>query len=288
MLNPGRPDQATVLGTTLELSRPAGQTVLRVAEGLVRFGPETAGVSVGSGQASRVLPGMAPSRPEPCPLSEIAAWRLSGPTPAPEAGLLVHWRLDDGAGATATDSSGRLNNGLLAGGPTWTTRDSGGALSFDGKDDNVSLARVIGLPAGNSPHTVTAWIKICALPANRAWILLLGNEGESSHHWLIDNAGWSQLGAWSGAQLHPELPVGQWSHLAVTFDGTVMRGYVNGISCGAMQARFDLQGVPLSVGKKPAEAGQDFFNGMVNDVRVYNRALSAAEVAGLAKWSGLQ
>jgi RHS repeat-associated protein len=196
------------------------------------------------------------------------------------SGTLLNWSLNDGSGTIASDSSGLGNNGTVSGGATWVTGKVGGALSFDGASGAVTLASVSGIATGNTPHTVAAWVKVNALPSNRAWILLLGNEGTGAHHWLINSAGGTALGVWSGSQVSPSLPVGQWKHIALTFDGTTLTGYVNGVSIGSQAATFNLAGTPLTLAQ--AHVGENYFNGVVDELNVYNRALSAAEVATLA------
>lgn len=190
---------------------------------------------------------------------------------------LVLWhKLDEASGATAADSSGNTNTGTVIGGATWTPGRVDGGLSCDGVDDGVTVSAVAGFAAGNTPHTISTWIKVNALPSNRAWIALLGNEANGSHHWLINNAGTTQFGVWGGGQLQPVLPVGQWKHVVMTFDGTTLRGYVDGVTNGSVAATFNFAGVPFTVARQ--HNSENYFNGTVDDVRIYKRALSAAEV----------
>ena len=197
-----------------------------------------------------------------------------------EKGLVAWYTLDDGSGTIVSDSSGLGNNGVVNGGAAWTTGKVGGALIFDGIDGSVTVPHVNGLLAGNTAHTVTAWVNVTSLPSNRAWILLLGNEGTGAHHWLINSSEVAQLGVWNGGQVFPTLPVGQWKHIAVTFDGARLAWYVDGVLVGSSAATFDLEGMPLTLGEQ--HLGENNFNGMVDDVRIYNRALAAAEIATLA------
>src|SRR4030042_4634881 len=80
----------------------------------------------------------------------------------PDDGLVGHWKLDDGAGATAIDSAG-TNNGTVHGNPGWTAGPIGGALSLDGNGDYISLSPV-GALAGNNV-TVSMWINMSELGA---------------------------------------------------------------------------------------------------------------------------
>lgn len=120
--------------------------------------------------------------------------------------------------------------------------------------------------AGNSAHRVSARVKVTALPEGRAWIMLLGNEGAGSHHWLLNSDGTTQFGVWGGAQLKPSLPLQRWVQIEMAFDGTMLHGYVDGSPIGSVPASFNLQGIPLDVGN--AHIGERNFNGFVQDLRV--------------------
>ena len=208
--------------------------------------------------------------------SEVSA--LAGATL--NTGLVLNWRLDETSGGVAADSSGRSNSGVVGGGVTWTAGKLGGALQFDGVNGAVATTSLGGLPTGNQAHTLAAWVKVTALPANRAWIALLGDAGVGAHHWLIYRSGATQFGAWSSGQVTPALGVGTWKHLAVTFDGTTLTGYMNGVAIGTTAATFSLKGVSLSLAR--AQEGENAFKGQVDDVRVYARALTASEISALA------
>jgi uncharacterized protein (TIGR03382 family) len=210
---------------------------------------------------------------------------------APPQGPTVYWKLDEASGAVADDAWG-TNNGAHAGGmpsldrPTLAFQNDQ-SRAYDGVDDGTSLAQT-GLATGNTRHTLAMWIKVNALPANRAWIALLGNPGTGSHHWLINSAGVTQFGVWGGAgQLAPVLAAdGLWRHLAAAFDGTTLRVYVNGVAVAAngVAATFNLAGVPLTVAQ--VQNNENAFNGIIDDVRLYARDLSAAEVQYLAAGNG--
>ncbi len=74
------------------------------------------------------------------------------------AGVLGHWKFDDGSGLTAKDSSGKGNNGKLINGPTWVTGQIGKALKFDGVDDYVDVPNSASLNPTTGKATVSAWI----------------------------------------------------------------------------------------------------------------------------------
>jgi MYXO-CTERM domain-containing protein len=213
---------------------------------------------------------------------------------AAPAGPVMYWKLDEASGAAATpaDDAVGTNDGTHAGTPTPSTDrptlsfTNLQSLSFDGVDDQVTRASVTGIAAGATAHTIAMWIKVTALPANRAWIAQLGNEGTGSHHWLLKADGTSQIGMWGGTQQFPPLPAdAAWRHVASTYNGTNLSVYVNGTEVGtATAAAFNLQGVPFSIAQ--VHNGENFFNGLIDDVRIYPRALTATEVQYLAAGNG--
>jgi hypothetical protein len=234
-------------------------------------------------------PAATPASPAPVAPAPAEAPKPATPPAAekpaePKAGddAVLYWKFDDGKGTAAADASGKKNDGALTGEAAWVEGKVKGAISFpEGKESYVAVATVNGIAAGNTAHTVAAWVKVAKLPENRAWILLLGSEGEGSHHWLINNAGETQFGVWGGNQAKPALAVGQWKHVAITFDGKTLTGYLDGQKTESTEATFNLQGVPLTVAQ--THNGENGFEGQVDDLRVYARALSDKEVAELAK-----
>ena len=75
-------------------------------------------------------------------------------------GLVGHWNFDEGAGTTASDSSGNGNTGTLTNGPVWTTGKINGALNFDGVDDNVSIPWNSSLDLPNNGGVISVWFKL--------------------------------------------------------------------------------------------------------------------------------
>ena len=213
----------------------------------------------------------------------------------PSSGLVLWWTLDD---AVTTDASGSGNTGTVAGGPMAQAADKPAlnftntqSMSFDGTDDQVTRSAVTGLAPGNTPHTIAMWLKINAFPASRAWIALLGNPDVGAHHWLIDQTGATQFGTWGpfagSAQKNPVLPAdGQWRHVAAVFDGTTFEVYINGAAMGGgpVASAFGLQGVPFTAAQK--QFTESNFPGLLDDIRIYSRALTLAEVQYLAAGNG--
>ncbi|MCC6233640.1 MAG: DUF3466 family protein [Verrucomicrobiales bacterium] len=152
-------------------------------------------------------------------------------------------------------------------------------LSLDGADDQA-YASGIGMPTGNAPHTIEAWVYPNVRPASRQWILQLGSAG-SGHHWLLRNDGTLQIGAWGRDAQVADVPlaIGQWSHLAAVWDGAQFAVFVNGIKVGQIPSLtgFDMATPEIWIGAVPG-GGEASFNGMLDEVRIWNRALSDVEI----------
>ncbi len=203
------------------------------------------------------------------PQSYLASYQAGATLPA---GLLAGYGLNEGAGPTASDASG---NGLTASvsGATWTTSGQfGGALSFDGVND---LATTSAATLG-SAFTLTAWV---FNPTNTAWETLLA-IGATRDLYLAGGV----LSFYDGASdraFGAAIPTNSWQHVALSYDGATLRAYLNGAPRGnALAATL----APVSAGIRIGSwifngSNTDFFGGRIDEVQIYGRALSAAEIA---------
>jgi len=202
---------------------------------------------------------------------------------AAEPGLVGWWQFNEGSGTKAADSSGNNNDGTLSGPVTWAeSHDGTTCLSFNGP---YNFVRVPNSPSLNP----TAQISICAWVYPK-WtgnnrIIQKSTEGSDNQYRLIkewgDNTKFHLPGV---GELFPQgvLPVkGEWSHLAATYDGSAMKLYFNGKEVATMAASGTMTTStgPLFIGTKHSTApAGDEYNGFMDDVRIYNRGLTAAEV----------
>lgn len=294
-VNAGQYDQVAVQGTQFEVSRSAGSTVLRVAEGRVRLGGGAA-VVVGALRSSRVSPGGAPGAPEPVALAAIAPWRDSL-----ARGLVGYWKFDEGSGPRAADCSGRGNHGTLRG-ATWTSGRLGGAVRCDsGAHVDVGNAPSLRL---TQEATVAAWVRILAPADAPAWVCIAGQfQPDRNYNLYVSNqlsiANVQQCAdKWRLYLSHqweqPDycysysdflLENGAWHHLAGTIDlsaGGSHRYYVDGRPAAESRNlgfdRLFANDADFRLGW-----GSGSFSGCLDEVRIYRRALSAEEVARLAR-----
>jgi glucose/arabinose dehydrogenase len=205
-----------------------------------------------------------------------------GGTTPPPAGLVGAWGFEETSGTTAGDSSGNSNTGTISG-ATRTTGHAGNGLTFDGVNDMVTIADSNSLDL-TTGMTLEAWVRPAALgttwrtvvlkeqPNQLVYALYAGTDTASrpaGHVFTTSDRGLLGPSA---------LPLNTWSHLAMTWDGTTQRMYVNGaqVSSTALTGTARTSTSPLRIGGNTV--WPEWFNGVLDDVRVYNRALTAAEV----------
>jgi len=223
----------------------------------------------------------------------IPGSRLSPFTTTPPSGPIAHWQFDESSGTTATDSSGNNNTGTLVNGPTWIPGRIGNGLSFDGVNDSMSVADSTSLRLGTT-MTVSTWVSVRANVAD--WVRLVGKGSSSDRNYglwrewdgdllfQIYSQGaasacnfWNNLGAGSSTNIAAG---SGWHHVLATYDGTTGNMYVDGTQAysGACTITPAASADPLTVGY----AGfHTYLNGLLDDVRLYNRALSASEISSL-------
>jgi Concanavalin A-like lectin/glucanases superfamily/Galactose oxidase-like, Early set domain/Glyoxal oxidase N-terminus/Purple acid Phosphatase, N-terminal domain len=214
-------------------------------------------------------------------------------------GLVSHWTLDEGSGLTAADASGNGHTGTLVNGPTWTTAGRlGGALSFDGVNDYVEIPNS---PALGSPSTITlaAWINPRDPGNPNVAQMIVGKySGAAGGPYMLRINGAGRLRFRAGGTQVTTGPVlsspNTWYHVAGTYNGSQLVIYLNGavVLSQAWSGSEPDNGVNPTLGRN-LDGGAPF-NGLLDDVRLYNRALSAAEIQDLAapatqsgRWSGV-
>ena len=207
-------------------------------------------------------------------------------TPLPP-GLVGAWGFEEGAGTTVADASGNGNEGTLNGpGATWSaTGKFGGGLEFSGTSGNVRIPHASSLNL-NSSYTLEAWVKPTALSGYQT--ILMKEETSGCGYWLqtVDtnvNSGFGNGGCREHASSGPAVPLNAWSHLAGVFNNAANTYtlYLNGTAIGTSSET--LAPTPntqaLIFGQSGCGAcGFERWHGLIDDVRIYDRSLSAAEI----------
>jgi hypothetical protein len=208
-------------------------------------------------------------------------------------GLTGYWRFDEGSGTAVGDSSGLSGGGVLVNGPAWTSGRLGQAIAFDGVDDYVQIASTNGLNA--YPITVAAWIKTAGT-AGVSGIVSKAVAGAGDGYAVYMNGGnvcaIFYRDATNGIDDGSGCPMAtsgytdnQWHQVTFVVDASGGRLYVDGVQ-RATRGWSGTPGaptttLPLQVGRYPGAPAPQFFAGVVDDVRVYGRALSASEAMEL-------
>lgn len=225
-----------------------------------------------------------------------------------QAELVGHWPMNEGEGELVADASGNGRDGVFGGvgGGPWSddTPPTGFAnpwsLSFDGVDDYVETAyQGIG---GDAPRTVSFWIKTTATNTHGivAWGLST-SDGAKYHIRVNDAAGNGPVGA-IRTEVQGDFHIGtvivndgQWHHIVSVFPEDPLTGtvedvlhyvdgeldFTGGAGGGSPLVFTDDFADPVTIGRRTQGTGQNYFPGLIDDVRIYDRELSEAEIQAL-------
>jgi len=204
-----------------------------------------------------------------------------------------HWKFDEGAGGTAYDSAG-TNDGTLVGDANWAAGYIDGALSFDGDGDYVEIPDSPELKfSGEQPFSVSLWFKRSFDSVDGGFLLSKGFIGDPENTnyainlsdtrseiiWAWEYGSGINVGLYSGIWAE----AGRWYNVVGVWDGTHQVIYVNGsLARATIPAGQPSLGSnrPVVIGKALAGTSPAVydFNGSIDDVRIYNMALSDIEV----------
>jgi hypothetical protein len=192
------------------------------------------------------------------------------------------WRFDETAGQTATDSSGNGNVGILLGGATWGSGRVGGAIALDGVDAYVEVAASSSLVFSDEV-TVAFWLRSTTDPLIQP--RLMSHPGSWSMKLNNVNPQFTSGAKFAIAQF--DLPPGEWHHVAFTFKSGQALFYVDGASVAVFgsnpftAAETLPPGTGMNLGTD-SPTSSPHLKGLLDEVRVYRRALTAAEVHELS------
>jgi hypothetical protein len=196
------------------------------------------------------------------------------------SGLVAAYSFNEGSGTIVGDSSGNANTGALSG-TTWTTAGKfGSALVFNGTNARVTIndSNSLDLTTG---MTLEAWVYPTVTPSG--WRTIV--DKSTDIYYLMASSGQNTpaVGATFAAgnqntYAPSALPVNTWAHVAATYDGAMVRLYVNGV-----QVASQAQTTPLTTSTQALYIGGnspygEYFQGRIDEVRIYNRALSATDI----------
>jgi fibronectin type 3 domain-containing protein len=199
--------------------------------------------------------------------------------------LAAYFKFDENAGTVAADSTGHGHDGTLGGGATWTVGMLGSAISLNGSTAFVSCTAGTDLPANNAPQTVAWWMNVSQNPSGTATAFDLHNDGAASAVQGGFRNGNVTIWNHGGNVLAEATPpsASAWHHYAYTFDGTTHLLYIDGQQAGSSTAAPQTAQVASLVFGRWNGGPGEYFGGALDDLRIYTRPLSAAEVLGLSQ-----
>ncbi len=246
---------------------------------------------LGSGTYFFVVSAYDTSGNESGPSNEVSKIIAGTPPPPVAGGLVAAYGFNEGVGSQVADLSGNSNSGTLSGGVSWTTGKYGSGLVFSGNSSYVTIKNSPSLDISGSGLTVEMWVKVT--DSTGPDYCLLGkpwNTGSLVSPYYqygleFDTNGTKTFGLSFGdstGALHGPFsfqpPLGTWNHLAFTYDGSFVKGYLNGVQhiSVAQSGSLIQRGTDLLLGADPTL--NQGYKGVMDEVRIYNRALTQAEV----------
>jgi len=207
---------------------------------------------------------------------------VSSPSVNP-SGLVAAYGFSEASGSAVADASGNGNGGSVDAGVTRTTAGKfGAALTFNGNGTvTIPGARSLALTTG---MTLSAWLYPTSVAAAWTDVIMKGNDNYYLMAASASGPGPAAAVKFNGSQgtsrvfAPSNLVPNTWTYLAATYDGATLRLYVNGAEVARIDGQNNIRtsGAALRIGGDPYD-GQ-FFRGTIDEVRVYNRALSVAEL----------
>ncbi len=201
--------------------------------------------------------------------------------------MIARWKLDESTGLVAKDTSGQNHDGMLTSEATWHPAEGiqAGAIELDGKDDAIEI-KDLSFVTNNA--TFTAWVKgwkaadwsgIVFSRTPQPCGMHFGQNNTLHYTWNNDS---SQTYNWTGG---PVIPENQWAFVAIVIQPDKTTAYVYDKNNGLQSAENNVRNIPqnvydLKIGCDTHQRDR-FFKGMVDDVRIYNYALSQQELEAL-------
>jgi hypothetical protein len=208
----------------------------------------------------------------------------------PTAGLVGYWNFDEGSGGIAHDTSGGGHNGPVNG-AAWTAGKINTGLTFNGSSNNVITPAI----ALGGAFSVSAWVNPSVIPqigyvriaeTNYASGFYLGTDTTGTKYKLIVNGGAGVTGTCGYGCAEGGTITSGWHLVTATFDGATARLYVDNAVAGSDTFTAPSNtNLPLYIGISYVGSGYGW-NGTIDEVRLYNRALSSAEVSAIYNYSG--
>ncbi|MCC6494495.1 MAG: hypothetical protein IT424_15910 [Pirellulales bacterium] len=269
-------------GARVAANTPAGRKALAIIEAGSPLANTYAGNSVASGRRLRLPWGGDAFTSSSLNSYGVAVLQMAVAW-AVEKTLLVHWKLDEAAGAAAADSSSYARTGSVVGAGSWTSavRHRGLGLGGAGKVQTASLL--------NNPYNISlaAWVKLNAPDASGADVISLGDRVVLRITATAISVSYFTGSGFQTLSYNVVLGDAGWHHLAATFDDPAnsLRLYLDGVQVASSAPTASINytgGGTATVAGAHGNAGTgNDLDGILDDVRIYGKILTAAEVREL-------
>ncbi len=215
-------------------------------------------------------------------IDDIRLYPLAPETIVPvapdDAGLVAYYALD----GDATDSSGNGVHGTENGAPMYEAGVEGQCIRLNGIDDFVDFGVPENWPSGAAPRTLCAWAQTYSVEPGYRVIVSYGSPAGSQATGLVMNGtALYASGYGSDVSAGSFWDTEEWHQVGLTYDGTTLRLYADGIEAAVGDRAWDTAITVARIGRQVNDA-REFWDGRIDEVRLYDQALSAAEMAGLA------
>ncbi|MFL5307497.1 MAG: LamG domain-containing protein, partial [Polyangia bacterium] len=216
-----------------------------------------------------------------------------------ESNMVGNWKLDEGAGTTLNDVSGKNNSGTFAGTGTWVAGagaigfDNPAGLSFDGTTAYATLG-ANSMPSASASQTISFWAKYPSASATQTMVAAV-NAGSTSGLYVGLSGGNLTASVYGGSTLvsTPAPSANTWHHIAYVYSSSVSPNdqlYVDGVAfSGGGSTTTHQAAAPSAVYLGAADGPSQFFQGQLDDVRIYATTLASAQIAQLVagRYAGL-
>ncbi|MEA3500748.1 MAG: LamG-like jellyroll fold domain-containing protein [Candidatus Marinimicrobia bacterium] len=196
------------------------------------------------------------------------------------AGLVSFWNFNENSGSVAKDSVGD-NNGVIYG-ASWTTGINGSALEFFGKGERLEVDNSNSLNIDGNQITLSTWFKLSEIKnagglifKNSQYFLKINNQGKISFVLYIPS--WSEISTDWGDRITDT----NWHHVAGVYDGVEMKIYLDGKEFASQAVKGNIQLTTSDVWIGSQTKSLNNFNGKLDEIGIYNKALSESEIEDL-------
>ncbi|MCE5228357.1 hypothetical protein LLG95_02010 [bacterium] len=202
-------------------------------------------------------------------------------------GLVAHYTFDEGSGNLLHDSTPNANDGVILEGlePAWQPGLHGFGLEFNGTSDVVEIPNAPSLQLDQG-MTITAWIYPSRLLAGWQHLVAKENDGVTLAYYLAANSGNTNQ-PWTGFNIEmnwlstgggTSVPLYTWTHLASTYDARDLKLYVNGVQVASYYIGRAIERTAGKLHLGGRDGLSEYFSGIMDEVMIFNRALSPSEV----------